>query len=99
MLAPADGVIAWSGPVARRPVVVVAHGSGLRTTYEPVIADHGPGTAVIRGQPIGTVARSPASHCSPASCLHWGALRGATYLDPLALLRGWSEAVVLLPPS
>jgi murein DD-endopeptidase MepM/ murein hydrolase activator NlpD len=99
VLAPADGVIAWSGMVAGRPVLVVAHGSGLRTTYEPVITAHRPGSAVIRGQLIGTVARSPASHCRPASCLHWGALRGATYLDPLTLLAGWSRGVVLLPPG
>jgi murein DD-endopeptidase MepM/ murein hydrolase activator NlpD len=99
VLAPTDGVIAWRGVVAGRPVLVVAHGSGLRSTYEPVTTVSTPGTVVIRGQPIGTVVRSPASHCRPASCLHWGALRGATYLDPLTLVGGWPEAVVLLPPG
>jgi murein DD-endopeptidase MepM/ murein hydrolase activator NlpD len=99
VLAPADGVIAWRGPVAGRPVVVLVHGSRLRTTYEPVTAVSPPGTVVIRGQPIGTVVRSSASHCRPDSCLHWGALYGSAYLDPLSLLGGWSAEVVLLPPG
>lgn len=28
----------------------------------------------------------PLSHCFPRACLHWGWLRGETYLDPLELV-------------
>jgi hypothetical protein len=26
------------------------------------------------------------SHCLPRACLHWGLVRGETYLDPLTLV-------------
>ena len=37
-----------------------------------------------------------ASHCPPQACLHWGWLRGPTYLDPLDLVGGGGH-VRLLP--
>ncbi|CAL9609004.1 hypothetical protein SUDANB140_05599 [Streptomyces sp. enrichment culture] len=58
----------------------------LRTTYEPVRASVRKGDRVGAGQVLGAV--EPAgSHCS--ACLHWGLLRGDTYLDPLSLLPPW----------
>jgi murein DD-endopeptidase MepM/ murein hydrolase activator NlpD len=80
------GTIVFAGQIAGRGVVSVAHPGGLRTTYEPVVAEaHRPGEAVAGGDTIGMLA---AGHpgCPAAACLHWGLRRGADYLDPLTLL-------------
>ena len=87
------GTVSFSGVIAGRGVVVVDHGA-TRTTYEPVLAGPPVGTEVAEGDVIGHV--SPVgSHCAPATCLHWGWLRGTTYLDPLLLVGG--GPVRLLP--
>ena len=80
-----DGVVAFAGMVAGRPVVSVDHAGGLRTTYEPVDPDVGAGTRVSRGAVLGTLAAGHAG-CPVAACLHWGLRRGETYLDPMTLL-------------
>jgi murein DD-endopeptidase MepM/ murein hydrolase activator NlpD len=87
------GVVRFAARLAGRGVVVVDHGS-TRTTYEPVAAMVRVGDAVARGQPLGTLELG-GSHCAPAACLHWGWLRGDTYLDPLLLVGG--GPVRLLP--
>ncbi|MYR91984.1 M23 family peptidase, partial [Streptomyces sp. SID685] len=28
-------------------------------------------------------------HCGASTCVHWGLLRGGTYLNPLSLLPPW----------
>jgi murein DD-endopeptidase MepM/ murein hydrolase activator NlpD len=91
--APADGQVAFSGMVAGRPVVVIAHSGGLRSTFEPVSATVSMAALVRQGEVIGLLSAQP-GHCAPASCLHWGVLRGEVYLDPLSLISG---RVVLLP--
>ncbi|MFT4264797.1 MAG: M23 family metallopeptidase [Nocardioides sp.] len=80
------GTVTFAGTIAGRPVVVVDAGE-TRTTYEPVSATVAVGTAVARGQRIGTLT-SIASHCAPAACLHWGLIRNDddVYLDPLTLV-------------
>ena len=75
------GRVSYAGLLAGRGVVVVVHGA-LRTTYEPVTAQVRVGQLVGAGQVLG---RLGPGHCTPA-CLHWGLLRGSTYLDPLLLL-------------
>ena len=87
------GRVRFAGRIAGRGVVVVDHGS-TRTTYEPVAATVGVGGVVARGQPIG-VLETAGSHCFPGVCLHWGWIRGHTYLDPLLLVGG--GPVRLLP--
>jgi len=79
-----DGVVTYAGVLAGRGVVTVSHGA-LRTTYEPVDAIVTAGERVVAGTPLGRLA---AGHpgCVQGACLHWGLLRGATYLSPLALL-------------
>lgn len=79
------GTVGYAGQLAGRGVVTVLHAGGLRTTYEPVAAAVHVGQHVTGAEPIG---RLSAGHpgCSVAACLHWGLLRGADYLDPLALL-------------
>nr|BFD82429.1 hypothetical protein StreXyl84_18300 [Streptomyces sp. Xyl84] len=89
----AAGRVSFAGAVAGRGVVSVElSGTGappLRTTYEPVRASVTEGTRVSPGQVIGTVeASGPGSHCA-SGCLHWGLLRGETYLNPLLLLPPW----------
>ncbi len=87
-----DGVVAYAGRLAGRGVVTVRHAGGLRTTYEPVLALVAAGDRVHAGDVLGTL--EPDGHCAPRACLHWGALRGQTYLDPLTLLH---PQVRLLP--
>jgi murein DD-endopeptidase MepM/ murein hydrolase activator NlpD len=94
VLAAGAGIVTFAGRVAGRGVVVVAHGAGLRTTYEPVTALVRRGVSTAAGTPIGTVESVP-GHCR-GPCLHWGALRGAVYVDPLSLL-GPPALPVLLP--
>ena len=78
------GTVTFAGRLAGRGVVVVDHG-GLRTTYEPVSASVQVGDPVAKGAVIGTLQRA-SSHCFPRACLHWGLIRGETYLDPLTLV-------------
>lgn len=92
--AAAAGRTAFVGAIAGRGTVAVAHAGGVRTTYEPVSPIVSVGDLVVRGQPIGTLEPS-GSHCDPVVCLHFGAIRGRAYLDPLALLGG--APVRLLP--
>ncbi|MFI8292467.1 murein hydrolase activator EnvC family protein [Streptomyces sp. NPDC085614] len=87
------GLVTFAGPVAGRGVLTITlPGSGdppLRTTYGPVSPLVTRGDTVTRGQVVATVAAPPpdtAPHC-PRSCLHWGLLRGDTYLNPLLLLQ------------
>ena len=86
VVAAGDGVVAFAGVVAGKPVVSVDHEGGLRTTYEPVEAAVAAGRRVTRGDPIGTVVTGHEGCVSPA-CLHWGLRRGRDdYLDPLPLV-------------
>lgn len=87
------GRVSFAGRIAGRGVVVVRHGA-TRTTYEPVAAEVSVGDVVTAGSPLGRL-ELPGSHCFPRACLHWGWLRGETYLDPLRLVG--ATPVRLLP--
>ena len=87
------GTVSFVGTIAGRGVVVVDHGE-TRTTYEPVTSTLRRGARVDAGEVIGSLGL-PGSHCFPQTCLHWGWLRGETYLDPLRLVGG--GPVRLLP--
>ncbi len=78
------GNVSFVGMIAGRGVVVVDHGD-TRTTYEPVAPGVTRGQPVAAGDALGRLAL-PGSHCFPRSCLHWGWIRGETYLDPLRLV-------------
>ena len=78
-----------------RPVVVVSHPDGRRSSLEPVVGSVGVGDAVTRGHVVGTVA-DVATHCAPRRCVHWGVRAGESYLDPMSLLPIHGP-VVLLP--
>lgn len=83
--AAATGVVTYAGVLAGRGVVTVTHGD-VRSTYEPVDATVAVGQHVAVGDLIGHVSAGP-GHCGLRTCLHWGLLRGAVYLDPLGFLR------------
>lgn len=85
VLAAGDGVVAFAGMVAGRPVVSIDHAEGLRTTYEPVDPAVGAGQRVASGAPIGTLVPGHGG-CPVEACLHWGVRRDEDYLDPLLLL-------------
>lgn len=89
VLTAADGVVAFAGEVAGRPVVTIDHGHGLHTTYEPVVSGVAVGDRLVTGQSLGRVGSE--SHCL-AGCLHWGLRRGESYLDPLGLVRGFGSS-------
>jgi murein DD-endopeptidase MepM/ murein hydrolase activator NlpD len=85
VLAAGAGRVTFAGQVAGRGVVVIAHPDGVRTEYEPVAPSVTPGQAIAQGERIG---RLDGQHDQwpPGRSLHWGARRGAQYLDPLDLL-------------
>jgi murein DD-endopeptidase MepM/ murein hydrolase activator NlpD len=98
VLAAADGVVAFAGPVAGGRYVSIDHPDGVRTTYSwlsTILVRAG--DPVMRGEPVGT---SGLGHpgVDPAH-LHVGARYGGTYIDPLLLLeRGSVVGLVRLAP-
>jgi murein DD-endopeptidase MepM/ murein hydrolase activator NlpD len=93
VLSAGEGVVAFTGVIAGRGVITVRHPDGLRTTYEPVEQRLAAGSRVSRGTRIGVLAPTP-GHCVPLTCLHWGAITGTTYRDPLSLL-GFGRPILL----
>ncbi len=99
IFAPADGVVAFVGIVALTPIVVLDHGGGVRTTYQPLVSELRAGQSVKAGQALGEIAKTT-SHClsvtgPPQSCLHWGVRNSTRYLDPLRFVH--TQMPVLLP--
>ena len=90
----------WTGELRRshrrQAHVAVTHADGIRSTYEPVVAMVAVGDPVVVGQQLGTVAPA-GSHCI-TTCVHLGAIRGTTYLDPLRLLGWWRVRLLPLEP-
>ncbi|MET8866683.1 peptidoglycan DD-metalloendopeptidase family protein [Nonomuraea sp. NPDC004580] len=85
VLAAGPGTIRFAGPIAGKGVVTIDHPNGLRTTYLPVTPSLTRGHPVTPGTEIGVIAAPSKPHC-PESCLHWGLIRDAQYLNPLHLL-------------
>ncbi|WP_293820866.1 M23 family metallopeptidase [uncultured Corynebacterium sp.] len=83
VVAAEDGVIAFVGTVAGKPVVSISHADGVRTTYQPVHGAVKQGQEVREGQVIGRLGNPVDGYPG----LHWGALIAKdTYIDPLTLL-------------
>jgi murein DD-endopeptidase MepM/ murein hydrolase activator NlpD len=95
--APADGVIRFAGTIAGRPVLSIDHGTAI-SSLEPVISQLHPADTVHRGQVVGTLEPPApgATHCAPATCLHWGVRARGVYVDPLGMV-GRPRPAVLLP--
>ena len=102
VVAPADGVVTFAGPVAGRGVVVVTHAEGTRTSLEPVRAVVARGSPVRRGEVVAVVAEEPVHAGCPTTrtprCVHWGVRVGDRYVDPWWWL-GLTGRVRLLPLS
>lgn len=82
------GVIGFAGPVAGRPVVVVDHGAGLRSSYVNLTE-----RSVARGQ---QVARGQRIATSDAS-FHLGVRRNGRYVDPAPMFDQLCEVIRLVP--
>lgn len=95
--ATAPGVVSANQLVANKPVVVVKHSDGSRSTFEPVSGALSVGSRVDRGTVIGHTVLASASHCS-AQCVHVGLKIGQNYFDPFQQMRGWTR-IVLLPTT
>lgn len=92
VLAPAGGVISFVGVVVDRPVLVIDHGAGLRSSFEPVHSDLVPGQNVASGEKIGVIASG--AHCSNR-CMHWGLRLLDEYIDPLLTIRDDRPSILL----
>ncbi|WP_221584184.1 murein hydrolase activator EnvC [Microbacterium sp. G2-8] len=93
VVSPADGVVAFVGGVAGRPLLTIEHRGGLVSTLEPVDSELSAGDSVTRGSVVGTLATG--GH-TPPGAVHLGARLDGEYIDPTALL-GAAERPVLLP--
>lgn len=82
----ADGVVTYSGAIAGTGIVSVTHPDGIRSTYQPVEDRLPRGSRVASGERVGALGAPDGAHC-PTGCLHLGAVRGQTYLDPMLFLR------------
>ena len=104
------GVVTFAASVAGVPVVVVDHGGSLRSTFEPVVAAVRVGERVRAGDllgqlgvwwplPVPSLTAAPGGHCRGQPCLHWGMVRGGSYVDPLGItgVRAACRSVRLLP--
>lgn len=88
VVAVAAGTVEFAGPVAGRPVVVIANGGELRSSYvnlEQRLVNRG--ETVTRGQRIAIADRR----------FHLGARRGGQYLDPARLIERLCAVVRLVP--
>ena len=93
LLAPADGIIAFSGTVAGKSVVTIRHGR-LTSTFEPAQTALPAGSRIGRGDRFATVA-GESDHCGE-SCVHWGVRTGdERYLDPVG--QAETRKIVLKP--
>lgn len=92
VIAPTSGTVHFAGTVVDRPLLTLRHPGGLLSSYEPLSSTLTEGTAVARGDPIGTVAIG--GHCGD-SCLHLGVRLDGQYVSPLAYLGGIPRAVLL----
>jgi len=107
VIAALPGRVSVAGYVAGRPLVVIQHENDIRTTYLPVLASVSVGDQVRAGEAIGVVggelsgsAGVVEQHCLASPCLHWGARRGETYIDPHNLMSSVARPtgpIVLLP--
>ena len=85
ILAPADGVVTFAGPVGGRLFLTIDHGGGLESTYSWLSSSlTRSGARVLRGQPIATTGWGHPNSSVPH--LHFGVKLNDAYVDPLDYL-------------
>lgn len=84
-VAPADGTVAFAGPVGGRLFLTIDHGGGVESTFSWVAAlEVRRGDVVRQGQPM---ARTGGGHTGDLiPNLHFGVRLDDSYVDPLAYL-------------
>jgi murein DD-endopeptidase MepM/ murein hydrolase activator NlpD len=84
-VAPADGRVAFAGPVGGRLFVTIDHGGGLESTFSWVSSlEVRRGDVVTAGQPV---ARTGGGHTGDTVAnLHFGVRLDDAYVDPLDYL-------------
>jgi murein DD-endopeptidase MepM/ murein hydrolase activator NlpD len=92
VVAPADGVVSFAGPVVDRGVVAIDHGDGVVSAIEPVEAVVAAGTAMRAGEVVGRVATG--GHCA-SRCVHFGVRVDGEYVSPFLFFGGLPRAVLL----
>ncbi|WP_370052894.1 M23 family metallopeptidase [Leifsonia sp. EB41] len=91
--APSDATVHFVGVVVDRPVLTLDHGSGVLSSYEPVVAEGlAVGDPVTRGMVLGVVGAG--AHCSGA-CLHVGVRVDGEYVSPLLFFDRPPRSVLL----
>lgn len=90
--ASAPGVVTFSGSINGMSSLSITHSDGIRSTYQPINAVIEKGVRVRKGQLIGHLA---VAERHPEPGLHWGALRGREYLNPMSLLG--ARKIILKP--
>ena len=90
--APQRGRVTFASLIVDRPVLVIDHGSGFKTSIEPVSAEVAVGDWVEAGAKVGQVATG--AHCS-GRCIHWGVRLDGEYIDPVLLIRDMRPSILL----
>ncbi|MET0871596.1 MAG: M23 family metallopeptidase [Paeniglutamicibacter terrestris] len=90
--APAGGIVSYVGTIVNRPVLVINHGSGLLSSFEPVRSTLSVGAIVATGDEIGMIWTG--AHCN-ARCLHWGLRLDGQYIDPLLTIFDTRPSILL----
>lgn len=84
-VAPAEGVVAFAGPVGGRLFVTIDHGNGLESTFSWVATlEVRRGDAVVAGQAVAATGAGHAGDIVPN--LHFGVRLHDAYVDPLEYL-------------
>ena len=89
---PESGTVSFVGVVVDRPVITIDHGGGLRSSFEPVKSTLTAGTAVAKGETIGTL---QPGHCGALACVHWGVRKGDAYVNPLGFVTDLRPSILL----
>ncbi len=92
IIAPNNGRIVFRSTVVDRPVIVIVHASGFKTSLEPASSDLEVGSWISAGEEVGVVASG--AHCS-GRCLHWGVRLDGDYIDPALLIKDLRPSILL----
>ena len=85
IVAPADGTVAFAGPVGGHLFLTIDHGGGVSSTFSWLTANLvRKGAAVTRGEPVAVTGWGHPGALVPH--LHFGVKQDGDYVDPLSYL-------------